>query len=194
MGTLSYTAGISLDGYVADAAGDFDWSGPGAELFRFHVERMSQISTEILGRRTYLLMRYWEQEPPEGWGADEQAFARRWNEIGHVVVSRSLSTDDIAGHDRLLPGLRLDDLARLVDGAEKEVEIFGPTTAAPAIRAGMVRDYRFFVFPRVVGGGLRALPDEARLPVRLIEHRVFDDGVVYLHYRSADDDADSARG
>lgn len=184
MGTLSYTATVSLDGYAADAEGDFQWAGPDDDVFRFHVERLALVSHEILGRRTYELMRYWYSDPDhEGWGPDEREFARRWQKIGHIVVSSTLTAGALqTPGDRLLPRLDLEDLRQIVDNAPGEVEIFGPTTAAPAIRAGMVSDFRFFVVPRVVGGGLAALPEGARLDLELAEHQVFG-GMALLHYR-----------
>lgn len=183
MGTLSYTATISLDGYAADASGDFQWSAPSDEVFRFHVERMAAVSTEVLGRNTYQLMTYWNSEPEDGsWGEDEREFARRWQGIGHVVVSSTLGPEDLdSPRDRLVPRLDLSALERIVADAPGEVEIFGPTTAAAAIRAGMVSDFRFFVVPKIVGGGLSALPGDAALEVDLVEHRAFGD-TVYLHY------------
>lgn len=186
MGTLSYTATVSLDGYVADASGDFQWSGPDDDVFRFHVERMAPVSHEILGRRTYELMRYWYSDPDaEGWGSDEREFARRWQALGHVVVSSTLTADALQSPgDRLLPRLESGELRRIVDDAPGEVEIFGPTTAAEAIRAGMVSDFRFFIVPKVVGGGLSALPDGARLDLELVERMDFGDTVM-LHYRPA---------
>ena len=89
MGTLGYTATVSLDGYVADATGDFNWSGPSDEVFAVHVERMAEVSTEVLGRKTFALMQYWETYPPEGEvpTADELEFARRWRAIEKVVAS-----------------------------------------------------------------------------------------------------------
>lgn len=184
MGTLSYTATVSLDGYVADADGDFQWSGPDDEVFRFHVERMGPVSHEILGRNTYELMRYWYSEP-EGadWGADEHEFARLWAELNHVVVSSTLAASDLESpRERLLPQLDLAELQRIVDDAPGEVEIFGPTTAAEAIRAGMVSDFRFFLVPKVVGGGLRALPDGVCLDLELADRRVFG-STTYSHYK-----------
>lgn len=196
MGTLSYTAAISVDGFAADASGDFQWTAPGGDVFRFHVERLASVSTEILGRTTYELMRYWES-PPEGeeWGEDEQEFARRWRSLDRVVVSSTLAPGDVRGDSsRLVAELRLDDLRRIVADAEDEVEIFGPTTAAPAIRAGMVEDYHFLVVPRAVGSGLPALPADADLALVLVEHRVFDDGTAYLHYRTAGGAPGEGRG
>lgn len=185
MGTLSYTATISLDGYAADASGDFQWTAPGEDVFDFHVERMASVSTEVLGRNTYQLMTYWEAEPEgEQWGDAEREFARRWQAITRVVASSTLRPDDLgAGEPRLVPHLTLDELKRIVDDAPGEVEIFGPTVAREAIWAGLVENFRFFIVPRAVGGGLRALPAGVRLELELIEHRLFSGGTAYLHYQ-----------
>lgn len=186
MGTLIFVATVSLDGYVADAEGDFQWSGPGEGVFDVHVERMAEASTEVLGRKTYALMRYWEDlGPGDDVTAAEREFARRWNDLDKVVVSTTLTPDELGPAPvRLLPSLDLAELRRIVDGAPGVVEIFGPTVAAPAIRAGMVEEFRFFVVPKIIGGGLRALPDGARLDLELAEHRVFENGLAYLRYRS----------
>ncbi len=186
MGTLSYTATMSLDGYVADTDGDFQWSAPSEEVFQFHIDRMAAVSTEVLGRNTHELMRYWEAEPDnEPWGAAEHEFARRWQNIDRVVASSTLTSDELGERTRLVPILDLATLEQIVDAAPGEVEIFGPTIADEAIRVGMVNDLRLFVVPKVVGGGLRALPDHAHLDFRLVEHRVFGNGTVYLHYTRA---------
>ncbi|MFN3599961.1 MAG: dihydrofolate reductase family protein [Dietzia sp.] len=185
MGSLGYTATISLDGYAADANGDFDWTAPGGDVFRFHVERMEAVSHEVLGRNTYQLMTYWEAPPEDGsWSPDEHEFARRWQELSVIAVSSTMTEADLASdRDRLVPRLDLAALQEVVDGAAGAVEIFGPTTASEAISAGMVEDFRFFVVPKVVGGGLRALPRGAVLDLELAEHRDFDDGTTLLHYQ-----------
>lgn len=184
MGKLSYGATISLDGYVADASGDFQWSGPGQEVFAAHLERMRTVSTEVLGRKTYALMQYWQTDPDdEVWTAEEREFATRWRDIDKVAVSSTMTPGDLgSARDSLVPALSLDRLREIVDEAPGVVEIFGPTTAAPAIRAGLVEEFGFFVVPKLVGGGLRALPDDLRLDLRLVEHRTFDDGIAHLRY------------
>lgn len=185
MGTLGYTATVSLDGYVADATGDFNWSGPSDEVFAVHVERMAEVSTEVLGRKTFALMQYWETYPPEGEvpTADELEFARRWRAIEKVVASSTLTSADLGpSRARLVSHLSLEGLRRIVDEAPGRVEIFGPTVAAPAIRAGMIDHFEFFVVPKVVGGGLRALPDGPRLDLELAGHTVFANGAVHLRY------------
>ena len=115
--------------------------------------------------------------------ADEREFARRWQRIDKVVVSSTLTHEELgSGRVRLVPELSLIELQRIVASATGVVEIFGPTVAAAAIQAGVVEDFRFFVVPKMVGGGLRALPDGVRLDLALVEHRTFDDGTAYLHY------------
>ncbi|MFW0787247.1 dihydrofolate reductase family protein [Gordonia sp. CPCC 206044] len=184
MGTLGYTATISLDGYAADADGDFQWSAPNGSVFDAHVARMGEVSVEVLGRKTYLLMQYWNSAPDgEEWSSAEQEFARRWQAIDKIAASSTLTAADLGSdRDRLVPDLGLDELQRIVDNATGTVEIFGPTVAAPAIRAGMVGDFHFFVVPKIVGGGLRALPDDVRLDLRLVEHQIFDNGTALLRY------------
>lgn len=184
MGTLTYTAILSLDGYVADADGDFQWSAPDDPVFAVHVERLADVSTEVLGRKAFALMQYWETDPEdEVWSPAEHEFARRWRGIDKVVASSTLTQGEIgSGRTRLVPDLSVTELKRIVDGAEGVVEIFGPTVAAAAIRAGAVDEFQFFIVPKVVGGGLRALPDGVRLDLTLAEHRVFDNGTAYLRY------------
>lgn len=186
MGTLSFTATLSIDGYAAGPDGDFQFGAPSRQVFRFHVERMAAISTEILGRRTYELMHYWEAEPEgEDWGDDEREFARLWRGLDIVAASSTLTTGDMTRENhRLVADLTVEEIARIAERAPGEVEIFGPTTAAPAIRAGLVQDFRFFIVPAVLGGGLRALPDDANLDLRLVESRVFENGFTLLHYRA----------
>lgn len=184
MGSLIYTATISIDGYAADSDGDFQWSAPGDEVFRRHIDRLGPVSTEILGRRTFELMTYWNAEPEgETWTQDEHEFARRWQGLDHVVASSTLSATDVEAQGaRLVENLDLDGIRDIVDRAEGQVEIFGPTTAAPAILAGLVTEFYFFVVPMAVGGGLAAIPSDARLELELASHEIFASGTALLHY------------
>lgn len=185
MGTLGYTATVSLDGYVADAGGDFQWTGPSDAVFAVHLDRMAEVSTEVLGRKTYALMGYWDTYPDSAdRPAAEREFARRWRGIDRIVVSSTMTPEELTSdRARIVPDLSLVELQRVVERAAGTVEIFGPTVAAEAIRAGLVNDFRFFVVPKMVGGGLRALPDDVHLDLTLAEHRIFDNGIAYLRYR-----------
>lgn len=190
MGTLTYTATMSLDGYAADADGDFQWSAPGDDVFAVHVDRLAEVSTEVMGRRTFELMEYWEADPetgPDGeeWGQAEREFARRWQSIERIVASSTLHESRVdPARARLVRHMDLVGLQRIVDEAPGQVEIFGPATAADAIRAGMVTDFHLFVVPMIVGGGLRALPEGARLDLERVHERAFASGAVHLHYRA----------
>ena len=187
MGTLGFTATTSLDGYVNDPSGDFQWSVPSDEVFQSHIDRLTSIKVEILGRKTYQLMQYWEQDPEDdSWGDAEREFARLWRGIDLVVVSSTLTDTDITGgRARLVSELSVEDVAEIVAATDGEVEIFGPTTAAPAIRAGLVQDFRFYVVPKIVGGGVRALPDDVTLDLQLVDSEHFGDGgPTFLHYWS----------
>lgn len=184
MGTLVFTATVSIDGYAADSEGDFQWTDPADEVFAVHLERMAEVSVEVLGRRIYGLMDYWEKYPDAGDKPEaEREFARRWQGISKVVVSSTMTDQELTSdRARIVPHLSLAELRRIVEDAEGLVEIFGPTTAADAIRSGLVDEFRFFVVPKMVGGGLRALPDDVHLDLELAEHRTFANGTVYLRY------------
>lgn len=183
MGKLSYVVTMSLDGYVADADGNFDWSGPSDSVFDLHVARLDKVTTEILGRKTYELMEYWEHyDEPEGTDA-EHDFARGWRELDKIVVSSTMPESDlVAEKDRLVPSISVEEIRDIVTQADGVVEIFGPTTAAEAIKAGIVDVFEFFVVPMIVGGGLRALPDGFQNNLRLTEAQVLDSGTVYGRY------------
>lgn len=184
MGILAYVATVSIDGYVADADGDFQWTDPTDAVFAVHLDRMAEVSTEVLGRRTYALMGYWDTYPDaEDRPVAEREFARRWQGIDKVVASSTMTDEELTSdRARIVPDLSLAELQRVVERAKGMVEIFGPTVAADAIRAGLVDEFRFFVVPKMVGGGLRALPDDVHLDLSLAEHRIFDDGIAYLRY------------
>lgn len=184
MGVLNFAATISVDGYAADATGDFQWTGPSDPVFDLHLERIAAVSTEVLGRKTYALMKYWEDFPETSEATEaELAFARRWQALDKVAVSTTLTSEDLASdRSRLVRELSLAQLQQIVAEADGVVEIFGPTTAAEAIRAGLVDRFEFFIVPVIIGGGLKALPSGARLNLRLDEHRIFSNGLVYVRY------------
>lgn len=182
MGTLRYGISCSLDGYVADAGGDFSWSRPTAEAHAFVNALTREVSTFVLGRRMWETMRVWDTMPLGEHPVTDE-FAEIWRERDKVVCSDTLRPVD-APRTTFEPRLTNERLAEIVAAADGVVEVSGPTTAADALRAGLVADVRLFVVPHVVGGGLRAFPDGARLSLELTEERPFPDGMVYLRYRT----------
>lgn len=184
MGILNYAATISLDGYVADSSNDFQWAAPDEEVFAFHLARLSDVTTEILGRRTYQLMEYWEDPTQQAhMSSAELEFARYWQGVDKVVVSSTLSASKtVTDRVRLLRDLCLADIRRIVAATSGVVEIFGPTTAAEAMRACLVDRFEFFVAPIILGGGRKVMPKGAYRKLKLEHSKTFTNGTVYLRY------------
>jgi dihydrofolate reductase len=184
MAKVIYMAIMSLDGYVADAAGNFDWAAPDEEVHAFVNDLERPIATYLYGRRLYEVMAYWEtvltvaDQPPF-----VRDFAELWQAADKVVYSRTLETTSTA-RTRIEPDFDPEAVRELKASAEGDMSVGGPTLAADAIKASVVDEYHLFVTPVVVGGGTRALPDHVRADLELVDERRFGNGVVHLHYRT----------
>ena len=183
---LIYSAITSLDGYVADQDGNFDWAAPDHELHAFVNDLERPIGTYLYGRRMYEVMAFWETAHNL---ADEPAvildYAGIWQAADKIVYSRTLQETSTA-RTRLERGFDPDAVRRMKAQARTDISIGGPHLAAQAIRAGLVDAYHLFINPVVVGGGNPALPDGVHAKLELMDERRFESGVVYLHYRSTD--------
>jgi dihydrofolate reductase len=183
MAKLIYAAICSLDGYVADADGNFDWSAPDDEVHRFVNELERPIGTYLYGRRMYEVMRYWETAPT---GNDElsaeQEYAKIWQATDKIVYSNSLEQLSSA-RTRIERDFDPQAIQQLKAAATRDVSVSGPTLAAQALKLGLVDECHLFLSPIVVGGGNPALPDNVRLGLELLDERRFSNGVVHLHYR-----------
>lgn len=182
MARLVYSAITSLDGYVADREGSFDWSMPDEEVHAAANDLQRTIGTHLYGRRLYEVMVAWETWPGEDAEPVLRDFARSWRAADKVVVSRSL-TEVSSERTRLERSFDADAVRQLVATAERDVLIGGADLAGQAFTAGLVDDVHLFVSPVLVGGGTRALPDGVRLGLELVGERRFDNGVVQLHHR-----------
>jgi dihydrofolate reductase len=182
MATLIYSAIASLDGYVADAGGNFDWAAPDEEVHRFVNELMRPVGTHLYGRRMYEVMAYWESPPADQRPVSED-FAQIWQAADKIVYSRTLRAATTA---RTRIELDFDPVAvrQLKATAERDLTIGGPGLAAEALAAGLVDELHLFLTPIVVGGGTRALPENVRSELELLDERRFSSGVVHLHYRT----------
>jgi dihydrofolate reductase len=177
---LIFSAMMSLDGYTADQDGAFDWNAPDEEVFALVNELERTTGTYLYGRRMYETMRYWEDADLTGASDATREFAAIWRAADKVVYSTSLAEVSTARTriERSFDAGAVRALAR-----DRDVSIGGPTLAAPAIRAGLVDDFQFFITPIIVGGGLRALPPGARVALDLVDERRFAGGVAFLRYR-----------
>jgi dihydrofolate reductase len=181
---LIYSAITSLDGYVADEEGNFDWAAPDEEVHSFVNDLERPVGTYLYGRRMYEVMVYWEtahtlaDQPPI-----IRDFTEIWQAADKIVYSRTSETAASA-KTRIERDFDPETVRRLKASAERDLTVGGPDLAAQAIRAGLVDEFQLLVAPVVVGGGQRALPDEVRLKLQLLDERRFGSGVVYLNYRT----------
>ncbi len=181
MAKLIYTAIMSLDGYVADEDGNFDWAEPDEDVHSLVNDLERPIGTYLYGRRLYDVMVAWETID------DEQPFikdyAQIWRAADKVVYSRTLEEVSSA-RTRIERNFDPDVIRRMKAEMERDIGVGGPELAGQAIRAGLVDEIQLFLSPVVVGGGTRALPDNVRVELELLDERRFDNGVVYLRFRT----------
>jgi dihydrofolate reductase len=183
MAKLIYTAISSLDGYVADAEGNFDWSVPDEEVHRFVNDLERPIGTHLYGRRMYEVMRYWETAPTgNGEPSAGQVYAKIWQTADKIVYSKSLERAS-TGKTRIEREFDPEAIQQLKAAAARDISVSGPTLAAQALKLGLVDECHLFLSPIVVGGGNPVLPDNVRLVFELLDERRFSNGVVHLHYR-----------
>jgi dihydrofolate reductase len=182
MAKLIYSAITSLDGYTADEDGNFDWAAPDEEVHRFVNDLERPVGTYLYGRRMYEVMAPWETEPTL---ADQsrvmREFAEIWQAADKVVYSRTLETVSTA-RTRIERDFDPDAVRQMKASAGRDVTVGGPDLAAQAFRAGLIDECQLFLTPIIVGGGKRALPDEVRVKLELLDERRFGNGVVHLRY------------
>ncbi len=182
MAKLVYSAIASLDGYVADEDGKFDWSVPDEEVHAFVNELERPIGTYLYGRRMYEVMVAWEKaEEIVGDSAAMRDYAAIWQAAEKLVYSRTLATPSSA-RTRIEPEFDLEAVRRLKAGAGADLSIGGPELAGQALAAGLVDVVHLLLAPVVVGGGKRAFADRVRVDLELLGERRFGNGVVHLHY------------
>ena len=184
MGRLIYSTIGSLDGYIADEDGKFDWAEPDEEVHTFVNDLARPVGTYLLGRRMYEVLAYWDDPP----SLDEQPpsvqeFTELWQAADKVVFSRTLETARTA-KTRIARDFDVEAVRQLKAQSDRDLAVGGPELAAQAIRAGLVDEYQLFVVPVVVGAGKRALPDAGRSDLELVDERRFRNGTVFLRYRT----------
>ena len=184
MAKLTYAALTSLDGFIEDEEGKFDWAMPDAEVHSFVNDLEQSIGTHLYGRRMYETMAIWQTigtEPGTDVSPVEAGYAEQWRGLDKVVFSRTL--DAVwTPRTRLERELDPEAIRRLKETADRDISISGPDVAAHAFRAGLVDDVHLFVFPVAVGGGKPALPRSLRLDLTLAATHTFPNGTVHLHH------------
>ena len=183
MRRVTYSMGVSLDGYIVGPDGQFDWTEPDPEVFRFWIDEIRQVGVHLLGRRLYETMLYWEAEDPSSFDDAEREWAALWNPLPKVVFSTTLS--EVQGSARLATGSVAEEIARLrAEPGEGDIAIGGAMLAAEVAASGLIDEYQLMVHPVLVGGGIPFFArDERRVDLELVETRTFNSKFVYLRYR-----------
>jgi dihydrofolate reductase len=179
---LIYAAISSLDGYVADEAGTFDWAVPDEEVHAFVNDLEREVGTYLYGRRLYDVMAGWETAASES--PLLRDFAEIWRAADKVVYSRTLP-EVTSSKTRIERAFEPDAVRQMKEAAERDITVGGPSLAAQAIRAGLVDELHLFLTPILVGGGTPSLPTDVRVKLELLDERRFGNGVVHLRYRTA---------
>jgi dihydrofolate reductase len=184
MAKLIYSTIASLDGYVADSQGKFDWAKPDAQVHGFINDLERSAGTYLYGRRMYETMAVWETDAALAASSEQTGdFAAVWQAADKIVYSRTL--ENVSTRRTTIERDFDPEAVRSMKAtAESDLTVGGPELAAHALRAGLVDEYHLFVAPAVVGGGKRALPEGIRLPLELLSERRFDGGMIYLRYRA----------
>ena len=183
MAKLTYITNVSLDGFIEDAHGSFDWTEPSDEVFAFITDLIRPIGTWLYGRRLYESMAVWEADDTLAAQSDLMAdYASAWQAADKVVYSSTLTAPSTA-NTRLESSFDPNAVHELKAAAGADLLVGGPNLAAQALAAGLVDELALFVWPVILGGRNPALPTETRADLELIDKHRFTGGVVYLRYR-----------
>lgn len=184
MARLLYLAIASLDGYVEDESGRFDWAAPDEEVHSFVNDLERTVGTHLYGRRLYETMVYWETaHTAEGRPPHILDYAEIWQAADKVVYSRTLAEASSA-RTRIERDFDPEAIRELKAAADRDLTVGGAELAGQALAAGLVDELQLLLAPILVGGGKRALPDGIRRPLELVEERGFESGMVFLRYRT----------
>jgi dihydrofolate reductase len=181
MANLIYAINSSLDGYIVDENGNFDWAQPSEDAHAFFNDLQRSVGTFLCGRRMYETMRVWDSFLLDDLSEVQREFAEAWRDTDKVVYSTTLDTVP-EPRTRLERTFDPEVVHTMKDQADRDLQIGGAGLAAEAIRAGLVDRYVLRLVPTIVGGGTRALPDAAQVDLALNTTRRFDDGSVLVDY------------
>lgn len=184
MAQLIYTTNSSLDGYIEDRDGKFDWTAPDEEYFTFISNLVRGAGTYLYGRRLYESMRVWETDPNYAAGSPlTRDFAEIWQAANKIVYSTTLETVSTR-RTQLERSFDPEAVRQFKEVVEQDILIGGAELAAHAFRSGLIDECHLFLMPIIVGGGKQSLPDNVRLELELLDERRFGSGVVFLRYRT----------
>ena len=181
MGRLIYSLTTSIDGYVSDKDGNFEWTKPSEEVLACVNGILHNVGTFLLGRSMYETLAVWDTIPTDGQSEGMNEFAKIWRAAKKMIYSTSLS--DVATADTTIERMfNSEAIQKVVSESDKDFNIGGPHLAAEAIKAGIVDEYHQFIVPLVIGGGTYWLPQNVKIKLELMTLQKFDNGPVHLQY------------
>jgi dihydrofolate reductase len=188
MGKLIYLISTSLDGYVADENGNFDWAMPSEEVHAFVNDTVRNVGTILMGRKLYETMKVWDDIPAEGTGGAMDGpslamndYAKIWHAAKKIVYSTSLANLKIA-NATIERSFDPSAIQKLVAESDKDFDIGGPHLAGEAIKAGIIDEYHQIIVPVMIGGGNYWLPEGAKNRLELVDMRKFENGFAHLQF------------
>ena len=181
VGKLIYSAITSLDGYVADASGRFEWGAPDDEVFAFINELERPVGTYLYGNRMYEVMAVWETTELAGRPGVTRDFAEIWRAAEKIVYSKTRQNASTA-RTTIERDFDPEAVAGMKEQSERDMTVGGPDVASQAMKAGLVDECHLFLVPIVIGAGKHAFPNNVQAELDLLDERRFTNGVVHLHY------------
>ncbi|MCT9869764.1 dihydrofolate reductase family protein [Paenarthrobacter aurescens] len=182
MAKLIYSAIMSLDGFIADAEGNFDWGVPDQEVHRFINARERTVQHYLYGRRLYDVMSAWDSWDTSSEPAHIDAFAQLWRQAQKLVFSRTLK-EPSTGNTRIVSEFNAGEVRELKASANNDILIGGPELATQAFQDGLVDECQLYIVPILVGAGKKGLPEGIGAKLELLQERTFGNGTVFLRYR-----------
>ncbi|MBA3724165.1 MAG: dihydrofolate reductase family protein, partial [Candidatus Levybacteria bacterium] len=181
MGKLIYLITTSLDGFVADKDGNFDWAMPSEEIHAFVNDTVRNVGTSLMGRKMYEIMKVWDTIPTDDTSEAMNDYAKIWRAAKKIVYSSSLSELTIANAtiERMF---NPETIKKLMAESDKDFDIGGPHLASVAIKAGIVDEYHQIIVPQLIGSGNYWLPKDVQSTLKLVDVRKFENGFVHLQY------------
>ncbi|MBS1956029.1 MAG: dihydrofolate reductase [Cyanobacteria bacterium SZAS-4] len=182
MRKLIYAMTVSLDGYINAPDGGINWSPPDDELFRFHTKRVENTDVQLLGRRLYETMLYWETVDVGSLDADHLKFATIWKALPKIVISTTL--ESVGSNCRLVKNDLAEEISKLKKQPGKDIAVGGAQLAHACMKLNLIDEWHMFVCPVLLGGGTRYFPDQYETSkIELVETKTFGNRVVHLRYR-----------
>ena len=184
MRKVTYSLALTLDGYIKDEDGSFDWGDPSEDVFRMATDEVRGADVHLMGRRLYETMVYWEPtDEDQGFGDLEQQFAELWRALPKIVFSNTIT--EVRGNTRLAAGGLAEEVSRLKEEpGNGTIAIGGAELAHQVADLDLIDEYLLRICPVLVGGGTPFFSrNNRRTRLELLDSRTFDSGVVHLRYR-----------